>query len=65
MLIYTYVLYLLLSSKGTMVFSPGYQAIIPQTPHVKYKTSWIVKLAVTIFFVIFGLAIILAVIGGL
>jgi hypothetical protein len=38
-----YILYLLLSAKGSMVFSPEYQTIIARTPHVKMKTSWLVK----------------------
>jgi hypothetical protein len=38
-----YILYLLLSKKGSMVFSPEYREIIQVTPHVKYRTSWIVK----------------------
>jgi hypothetical protein len=38
-----YILHLLLSAKGSMVFSPEYQTIIARTPHVKMKTSWLVK----------------------
>lgn len=40
-----YFLYLLCSKKGAMVFSPEYQEVIRQTPHMKYKTpvaAWIV-----------------------
>lgn len=33
-----YVLYLLRSKKGAVVFSPAYQVAIAQTPHIKYKT---------------------------
>ena len=40
-----YMLYLLLSKKGTMVFSPEYKEIIAQTPHMKYKTSPVVWIA--------------------
>ena len=39
----SYILFLLLSKKGSMVFSPEYQAIIERTPHIQYRTSWIVK----------------------
>ena len=39
-----YILYLLISQKGTMVFSAGYQDIIKATPHIKYKTSIVVKI---------------------
>ena len=51
-LINGYILYLLFSAKGTMVFSDEYQTIIAQTPHVKYKTSIIV-------WVFFGLLLLL------
>ena len=42
-LILGYILYLLLSKKGSMVFSPEYRLIIERTPHIKYRTSWILK----------------------
>jgi hypothetical protein len=38
-LINGYILYLLFSRKGAMVFSPAYQEIIRQTPHIRYRTS--------------------------
>ena len=38
-----YILYLLLSPRATAIFSPGYRDIIARTPHVKMKTSWLVK----------------------
>jgi hypothetical protein len=41
-LINAYILYLLFCAKGKMVFSPEYKDIIRQTPHIKYRTSWIV-----------------------
>jgi hypothetical protein len=41
-LINAYFLWLLLSAKGSMVFSKEYKEIIALTPHVKYRTSWIV-----------------------
>ena len=34
-----YVLFLLLSAKGSMVFSPEYKQVIEQTPNIKHKTS--------------------------
>jgi hypothetical protein len=43
LLIPAYILYLLVSPKGTVVFSPEYRRIIEQTPHIKYKTSCLVK----------------------
>jgi hypothetical protein len=44
-LISAYFLYLLLSQKGSYVFSDAYKQVIAQTPHMRYKTSiltWIV-----------------------
>jgi len=35
----SYILYLVFSAKGTMVFSPEYREIIRQTPHVTYRSS--------------------------
>ena len=55
-LICGYFLYLLLSAKGTMVFSDPYKEIILQTPHIKYKTSalaWIL-LSLLVGFLVFG-----------
>jgi hypothetical protein len=43
-LIFAYVLYLLLSRKSSMVFSPEYRAIIERTPYIKYRTSLLVKI---------------------
>lgn len=37
-----YILIVLLGKKGSMVFSPEYQSIIAETPHVKYKTSKVI-----------------------
>jgi hypothetical protein len=44
----------LLGKKAAMVFSPEYKDIIAATPHVKYKTSIIVK----VFLVLLLLALI-------
>ncbi|MFO0908485.1 MAG: hypothetical protein U0794_09005 [Isosphaeraceae bacterium] len=54
-----YMLYLLLSAKGTVVFSREYQEIIARTPHVKMKTSCIVKA-----FLIFLVVVILMAVGS-
>jgi hypothetical protein len=35
-------LYFVFSKKGSFILTPEYHEIIRQTPHVKYKTSWIV-----------------------
>ncbi|MFM8570789.1 MAG: hypothetical protein ACKOAU_04250 [Pirellula sp.] len=55
-----YLLYLLLSPKGEMVFSEGYKDIVRATPHIKYRTSiivWIMLfllIGVIAFFIIGG-----------
>jgi hypothetical protein len=41
-LISAYFLYLLLSKKGSYVFSDAYKEVIAQTPHIRYKTSCLV-----------------------
>ena len=60
-LISAYILYLLLSAQGTMVFSSEYQQIIAETPHVKYQSSkavkWILIIMVFIFLAILGFAL--------
>lgn len=59
-LISLYILYLLLSEKGRMVFSPEYKAVIAATPHIRYRTSllnWIllfVFLAIVVGLVAFA-----------
>src|SRR5262249_25305566 len=40
-LIVGYVLYLMLSAKGAVVFSPEYRDVIARTPHVKYRSSFL------------------------
>lgn len=56
-LINGYILYLLFSAKGSMVFSPEYQKIIAQTPHIKYRTSIIVWVFVGLLLVLLGLGV--------
>ena len=61
-IISSYILYLILSSKGVMVFSDEYKEIIRQTPDIRYRTSMIVwiflgLLGVAILFVLFGVAL--------
>ncbi len=52
-LISAYFLYLLLSEKGKMLFTPQYHAIVQQTPHVKYRTSILVWILVAILGTLF------------
>lgn len=56
-LINSYILYLLFSKKGTMVFSDEYKQIIADTPDIKYRTSIIVWifLALIVAAIIFGI----------
>jgi hypothetical protein len=58
-----YILYLMLSSKGKMVFSPGYREIIERTPHIRYKISPIVKVLVVLLVAIVAVGIVAAVFG--
>ncbi|WP_035601646.1 hypothetical protein [Haloferula sp. BvORR071] len=60
-LINTYILNLLFSKKGTMVFSAPYKEIIAQTPHVKYKTSIVVWIVLGIFVLVVVVGILAAV----
>lgn len=46
------ILYLMLSSKAGVVFSPEYQGVIARTPHVKYKTSCLAKMILVAFVVL-------------
>lgn len=39
-----YIMYLLVSTRGGVVFSPAYKEVIARTPHIKYRTSLIVKI---------------------
>ncbi|MEM1070829.1 MAG: hypothetical protein AAGI63_18130 [Planctomycetota bacterium] len=50
-MISAYFLYLLLSEKGRVVFSPQYRDVIAKTPHIRYRTSvitWIVLLLIVV-----------------
>jgi hypothetical protein len=49
-----YILYLLLGSKGKMVFSPAYREVMARTPHLRYRSPlWI--------WILLGLGVILLV----
>lgn len=58
-LINAYILYLIFSAKGKMVFSDDYRSIIDQTPHIKYKTSAVVWVLLFILLAIFSVAIVM------
>lgn len=54
-LIPTYVLFLMLSKKGQVVFSPAYKSVVARTPHVKMKMSIIVKVLGGLLLFVLGL----------
>ncbi len=58
-----YILYLLQSQKGKVVFSEDYQDVIRRTPHIKYRTSLIVKIFVVILVVLLTLGFVAAFVG--
>ncbi len=62
-LISAYILYLLVSKKGSMVFSSQYQDIIRQTPHIKYRTSKVVWFFLILLLGLIGLGVVVAVFG--
>jgi hypothetical protein len=55
-----YFLYLLLGRKGAMVFSAPYQEVIAATPHIKYKTSKWVWIALGLLLLVFGFIMVMA-----
>tara|TARA_R110002073_G_scaffold315027_1_gene487456 strand:- start:1340 stop:1984 length:645 start_codon:yes stop_codon:yes gene_type:complete len=63
-IISAFILYLLLSEKGKMVFSPGYEQVVAQTPHIKYKTSIIVWIFLGLLIALITFGVIVAVIGS-
>jgi len=56
-LINAYILYLIFSTKGKMVFSDEYHDIIKQTPHIKYRTSIVIWIVLGLFLVLMGFAL--------
>ena len=63
-LINGYILYLIFSTKGSRVFAPEYQTIIQQTPHIKYRTSLVVKIFLGFLLVVIGVIILAAILAG-
>ena len=61
LIIPTYMLYLLISAKGSMVFSSEYRDVIQATPHVKYKTSLFLKILLVLLLIIVVTVIVAAV----
>lgn len=63
-LINGYILYLIFSQKGKVVFSDEYQAVIEQTPHIKYRTSIVVWVLLGLVLLLIVAGIIAAVVAG-
>jgi predicted nucleic acid-binding Zn ribbon protein len=52
-IINAYIMYLVLCAKGKMVFSEEYRDVIAQTPHIKYRSSFLVWILVGIIILLF------------
>lgn len=63
-LINGYILYLLLSAKGKMVFSDEYREVIRQTPDIKYRTSKVLWFFLLLFLGLIGFGIVAALFFG-
>lgn len=59
-----YILYLVCSQKGAVVFSSEYQAVIQQTPHIKYRTSIVVWIVLGFVLLLVAIGIIMAISSG-
>lgn len=62
-IINAYILYLVLSKKGGMVFSDEYRAVMEQTPHIKYRTSIVIWILLALVLVFLAVAIGVAILG--
>jgi len=58
-----YILYLMLSEKGKIVFSEDYRRIIDATPHVKYRTPVLVLILGVLLILMIGIGVFVAVHG--
>jgi hypothetical protein len=56
-LINGYILYLLFSKKGAVVFSDDYKRVIEATPHIKYRTSVVVWIVLGLLLLLLGLGL--------
>lgn len=64
LLIQGYILYLLLSPKASVIFSPEYRAIVEKTPYLKYRTSVLAKVILALLVILCTFAIISALLVG-
>lgn len=63
-LISIYILYLLLSRKGVTVFSDRYRQAIAQTPHIKYRTSIVIWILLSIVLALMAFGLLAAFFAG-
>jgi len=63
-IINAYILWLVFSQKGTVVFSEEYRAVIEQTPHIKYRTSIVVWILLGLVLLLIAIGIIGAIFGA-
>lgn len=62
-LINAYILYVVFGKKGKMVFSPEYQEIVRQTPHIQYRTPLIAWIVLVLFLVALAVGVPLLFLG--
>lgn len=58
-----YILYLLFSEKGKLVFSEEYHQVIEATPHIKYRTPVIIWIFLALLILVIGAAVVIPVIN--
>ena len=63
-LVCVYILYLLFSRKGTMVFSDRYALVVEQTPHIKYRMWIVLKIVLILVGALVGLGLLAALLGS-
>jgi hypothetical protein len=63
-LISGYLLYLLVSAKGEMVFSSAYKEVMQATPHIRYRTSIIVWIFLFLLIGVILLGVVAAIFGA-
>jgi hypothetical protein len=59
-----YAVYLLRSSKGSMVFSREYREIIEQTPHIRYRTGRTLLIVLVVIVLLLTLLMVVAIVIG-
>ena len=63
-IINAYILYLVFCKKGSTVFSDDYKRVIEATPHIKYKTSIVLWIALIVVLLLLGLGFFAVLWGG-